>query len=71
MYQHDELLPDYKRDEILPNYLEADQLAAETSRPVPRAALSRNAIIALWALRVFVVIAGVMVVYVFVSQLGH
>ena len=34
--------PEYGRDEVLPNYLEADQLAAETSRPVPRAVLSRR-----------------------------
>jgi hypothetical protein len=54
-----------------PNYLEADQLSAETSRPVPRAALSRRAIAALWALRVFVVVAGVMVIYVFIAQLGQ
>ena len=59
------------RDEVLPNHLEADQLAAETSRPVPRAALSRRTIAGLWALRVFVVIVSVMVIYVFVSQLGQ
>jgi len=59
------------RDEVLPNYLEADQLAAETSRPVPRAVLSRRATAGLWALRVFVVAMSAMVVYVFVSQLGH
>jgi len=58
-------------DELLPNYLEADQLAAETSRPVPRAALSPRASIGLWALRVFVVVMGAIVIYVFVSQLGH
>jgi hypothetical protein len=60
----------YQPDEILPNYLEADQLAAETSRPVPRAALSRRAIAGLWALRVFVVLTGAMVIYVFIDQLG-
>lgn len=60
----------YKPDEILPNYLEADQLAAETSRPVPRAELSRQAVMGLWALRVFVVIASAMVIYVFIDQLG-
>jgi hypothetical protein len=60
----------YQPDEILPNYLEADQLAAETSRPVPRAALSRRAIVGLWALRVFVVLTGAMVIYVFIDQLG-
>jgi len=59
------------RDEVLPNYLEADQLAAETSRPVPRAVLSRRATAGLWALRVFVVAMSAMVVYVFVLQLGH
>jgi hypothetical protein len=58
------------RDELLPNYLEADQLAAETSRPVPRAVLSRRATVALWALRVFVVVMSVMVIYVFAVQLG-
>ena len=58
------------KDEVLPNYLEADQLAAETSRPVPRTVLSRRTVIGLWALRVFVVTVSAMVVYVFVSQLG-
>lgn len=58
------------RDEVLPNYLEADQLAAETSRPVPPARLARRAIAGLWALRVFVVAVSAMVIYVFVSQLG-
>jgi hypothetical protein len=58
-------------DELLPNYLEADQLAAETSRPVPRAALSSRVSAGLWALRVFVVVMSAMVIYVFVSQLGH
>jgi hypothetical protein len=60
----------YQPDDILPNYLEADQLAAETSRPVPRAVLSRRAILGLWALRVFVAAGSVMVIYVFISQLG-
>ena len=59
------------RDRVLPNHLEADQLAAETSRPVPRAALSRRTIAALWALRMFVVVMSAMVIYTFVSQLGH
>jgi hypothetical protein len=59
----------YSPDEILPNYLEADQLAAETSRPVPLARLSRRVKAALWGLRVFVVTGGVMVVYVFIAHL--
>lgn len=60
-----------EHDEILPNYLEADQLAAETSRPVPRAALKGHATTGLWMLRVFVVVMSAMVIYVFVSQLAH
>jgi hypothetical protein len=59
----------YEPDEVLPNYLEADQLAAETSRPVPRARLSRRAVLALWALRVFVVAGSAMVIYVFIVNL--
>jgi hypothetical protein len=42
---------------------------AETSRPVPRAALSARATAGLWALRVFVVLVGLMVVYTFFYQL--
>ncbi len=60
----------YDPDDVLPNYLEADQLAAETSRPVPRARLSSGVVAALWALRVFVVLGGAMVIYVFIHQLG-
>lgn len=60
----------YDHDEILPNHLEADQLAAETSRPVPPARLGARAIASLWVLRVFVVILSAMVIYVFVSQLA-
>ena len=60
----------YKPDDILPNYLEADQLAAETSRPVPPARLSRKAVTALWALRLFVILGSAMVIYVFISQLS-
>lgn len=61
----------YQAEEVLPNHLEADQLAAETSRPVPRAKLSRRVRIGLWALRAFVVVIGAMVIYVFVAGLGH
>ena len=61
----------YEPDEVLPNHLEADQLAARTSRPVPRARLGPWAIRALWALRVLVILVSVMVIYVFVAQLGQ
>jgi hypothetical protein len=52
-------------------FLERDQLVIDTSRPVERMALSRRMSVALWALRVFVVVVGLMVIYTFVSQLAH
>jgi hypothetical protein len=55
-------------DELI-MHLERDQFVAETSRPVAQAKLSPHAIAALWALRVFVVIVSLMVVYVFIDQL--
>ncbi len=51
-------------------FLEPGQLTAATRRPVPRARLGRRAMIALWALRVLVIILSAMVVYTFFSQLG-
>jgi hypothetical protein len=51
-------------------FLEPGQLTAATRRPVPRAQLGRPAMIALWALRVLVIILGAMVIYTFFSQLG-
>jgi len=50
-------------------HLERDQFVAETSRPVPRSALSARATAALWALRVFVVLVSLMVIYTFIEQL--
>ncbi len=55
-------------DELI-MHLERDQFVAETSRPVPRAALSPHAVTGLWALRVFVVLVSLMVIYTFVDQL--
>ena len=55
-------------DELIMD-LERDQFVAETSRPVPRAVLGARARAGLWALRVFVVLVGLMVVYTFVAQL--
>ena len=49
--------------------LDPGQLVAQTSRPVPRAALSASAAAGLWALRIFVIIVSLMVVYTFVHQL--
>jgi len=50
-------------------HLERDQLVAETNRPLPRAQLTRPTLIALWALRVFVLVLSVMVIYTFIALL--
>jgi hypothetical protein len=55
-------------DELI-MHLERDQFVAETSRPVPRAALSARVTVGLWTLRVFVVLVSLMVVYTFIDQL--
>jgi hypothetical protein len=57
------------QDELI-MYLEPDQFVAETSRPVPRARLSARATAGLWALRVFVVLVSLMVIYTFIAQLS-
>ena len=50
-------------------HLEPDQLVAETFRPVAPAVLGRNALIGLWALRVFAVVLSLMVTYTFIAGL--
>jgi Mn2+/Fe2+ NRAMP family transporter len=50
-------------------HLERDQVVAETSRPLPRAALTARAAAGLWALRGFVVLVSLMVIYTFIDQL--
>jgi hypothetical protein len=57
--------------EPLVEYLEHDQLVADRSIPLPPARLSHRARIGLWALRISVLALGGMVIYVFVSALGH
>jgi hypothetical protein len=56
-------------EEELIMHLERDQLVFETTRPVPRAALGARATAGLWALRVFVLLVGLMVIYTFIEQL--
>jgi hypothetical protein len=56
------------QDELIMD-LERDQIVAATSQPVPRAMLSPLATAGLWALRVFVVLVSLMVIYTFVDQL--
>jgi hypothetical protein len=50
-------------------HLERGQLVTETSRPLPRAALSARAAAGLWALRAFVLLVSLMVIYTFIDQL--
>ncbi|MGA2454774.1 MAG: hypothetical protein ABSG93_14750 [Solirubrobacteraceae bacterium] len=63
-----EQVPEGAEDELI-MHLERDQLVVETSRPVPRAPLSARANAGLWALRVFVVLVSLMVIYTFIAQL--
>jgi hypothetical protein len=56
-------------DDELVMDLERDQLVAKTSLPVPPAVLSAHARAGLWALRVFVVLVSLMVLYTFAYQL--
>jgi hypothetical protein len=56
-------------DEELIVHLERDQTVAETSKPVAPAELSPRVVAGLWALRIFVVLVSLMVIYTFVDQL--
>lgn len=56
--------------EQLIEFLESDQLVDARSHPLRRRVLDRRVAIALWALRVFVVVVGVMVIYTFFARLG-
>ena len=58
-----------RADQELVMFLERDQLDADTSVPVPRATLNRPLRIGLWALRIFVILVSMMVIYTFASKL--
>jgi cytochrome b involved in lipid metabolism len=60
-----------EHEQQLISYLEHDQLVADRARPVARLPLSRRATVALWVLRVFVIVVSAMVLYAFVVQLGR
>jgi hypothetical protein len=64
-----DLQPQERFEDELIMHLERDQFVVETSRPVPRAALSARATAGLWALRVFVVLVSLMVIYTFIDQM--
>lgn len=62
--------PAADEDEQLIEFLESDQLVKARARPVERRILDRRVALGLWALRVFVVVVGVMVIYTFFARLG-
>jgi hypothetical protein len=66
--EQDRQPPQHSADEQA-MHLDRGQLVAETSRPVPRAALSARAAAGLWALRVFAVLVSLMIIYTFIDQL--
>jgi hypothetical protein len=61
--------PQERYEDELIMHLERDQFVAETSRPLPAAALTPRVVVALWGLRIFVTVVGLMVIYTFVDQL--
>ncbi len=56
-------------DEELIRALEPDQVVAVASRPLPRYQLSRNGNVALWLLRIFVLLITALVIYTFIIAL--
>jgi hypothetical protein len=64
---------DERRGRIEPEemvmFLERDQLMSDRRRPLPPAEIGTRAQVALWALRIFVLIIGLMVIYTFCAQL--
>ncbi len=61
-------VPDYH--EQLIEFLETDQLVDARAHPLERRVPGPRAAVALWSLRVFVVVVGVMVIYTFFARLG-
>jgi len=61
--------PEGHQESELIGSLEPDQLVMAVAKPLPRLSLSRPITIALWAVRIFVLIITVLVVYTFVVKL--
>jgi hypothetical protein len=61
--------PDADHEQLV-EYLESDQLVEERSHPLARRTLGPGAVALLWALRVFVIVIGVMVIYTFFANLS-
>lgn len=64
----DRLSQGHPDDELI-QALEPDQLVAATSKPLPRYQLSHTANMALWLLRIFVLLMTALVIYTFVKAL--
>jgi hypothetical protein len=56
-------------DEQIAAILEPGQFVAGQQRAIPRARLSRRAYVALWALRIVVIVTAAMVIYTFFAHL--
>ena len=61
--------PQTERDQELVMFLERDQLMADTTVPLPRAPLSKRANTALCALRIFIILISIIVIYTFAAKL--
>jgi hypothetical protein len=66
--QLDRLSHGHPDDELI-HALEPDQVVAAASRPLPRYQLSRASNVALWLLRVFVLLITALVAYTFIITL--
>jgi hypothetical protein len=64
-----DLQPRERFEDELAAHLDHDQFVSETSRAVPKAPHSARVTYALWALRIFVILLSLMVIYTFIEQL--
>ena len=64
-----EYCPEGHHESQLIDSLEPDQLVAAVAEPLPRLRLSRPISFTLWAVRLFVLLITLLVVYTFVVQL--
>jgi hypothetical protein len=70
MRRADEQPPeDYEEEMVM--FLERDQLVAGRRQPLPPAHIGRRAAAALWTLRIFVLIVGLMVIFTFCAQFNN
>ena len=67
--EESEYRPEGHYESQLIEALEPDQLVAAVAKPLPRLRLTPPVRIALWAVRIFVLIISMLVVYTFVATL--